>query len=242
MTPMIATFTALLFAHVVADFMLQTNKMVENKRSFKTLAIHGALVLATAQLALGHAAAPILLALAIAHVAIDVIKTYGNFRSFTAFCVDQLAHLITLAATAYVAPTLWATGAWSAMPNALPLMALATGVIITLFAGQYAIALFMRPHSIRQQNKGLRDGGRQIGLLERGLIFLFILTGHPIGVGFLIGAKSILRFGTASRDQRTAEYVIIGTLASFGWAIVAALFTQGALSLLPPLEIIPSAP
>ena len=65
-----------------------------------------------------------------------------------------------------------------------------------------------------------------------------LLTGLPGGpIGFLIAAKSILRYGTATRDQRTAEYVIIGTLASFGWAIVMALTTQAALSLLPPLEI-----
>lgn len=100
----------------------------------------------------------------------------------------------------------------------------------------------MSPHTKRIRNNGLQDGGRQIGLLERGLIFLFILANLPLGVGFLIGAKSILRFGTASRDQRTAEYVIIGTLASFGWAIVAALATQAALGHLPPLEIGPPTP
>lgn len=239
---MIATFTALLFAHVIADFILQTDKMVATKRSLVTMTLHAALVLASAQATLGHITAPALLALALAHIAIDAIKTYGGFRSFTAFALDQLAHLITICAVAYLAPTLWESGAWSDIPNALPLMAIATGLIITLYTGQHGIALFMRPHNIRHRNNGLRDGGRQIGLLERGLIFLFILTGHPIGVGFLIGAKSILRFGTASRDQRTAEYVIIGTLASFGWAIAAALFTQGALTLLPPLEIVPSAP
>ena len=97
----------------------------------------------------------------------------------------------------------------------------------------------MRPHSMRLRNVGLRDGGRQIGLLERGLIFLLVLANQPIGIGFLIAAKSILRYGTANRDQRSAEYVIIGTLASFGWAIAVALATQSLLSALPPLEIAP---
>jgi hypothetical protein len=63
-------------------------------------------------------------------------------------------------------------------------------------------------------------------------------TGKSIlGVGFLVAAKSILRFGTATRDQRTAEYVIIGTLASFGWAILASYATLALINLLPPLEI-----
>jgi len=66
---------------------------------------------------------------------------------------------------------------------------------------------------------------------------ILILLGQPLGVGFLVAAKSILRFGTATRDQRTAEYVIIGTLASFGWAILASYATLALINLLPPLEI-----
>jgi hypothetical protein len=239
---MIATFTALIFAHVLADFVLQTSAMVKHKRAPRVMALHTAIVLLTAQATTGQIAAPELLLLTAAHLIIDCIKIYGGFRNFTAFLVDQIAHVATIAALASFAPTLWATGAWAAHPWMLPAMALLTGLIVTLTAGQHAIALLMRPHAMRIRNNGLRDGGRQIGLLERGLIFLFILTNLTVAVGFLIAAKSVLRFGTASGDQRTAEYVIIGTLASFGWAILAALATQAALGHLPPLEIAPVAP
>lgn len=239
---MISTITALLFAHVLADFVLQTGAMVKHKTKPSIIALHTAIVLFTAQAATGQVAAPELLALAAAHLAIDIFKTYGGFRSLTAFTLDQSAHFLTIIAVAWYAPGLWADGAWSQHLWLIPSMVLLTGLIVTLSAGQYAVAMLMKPHSMRIRNNGLRDGGRQIGLLERGLIFVFILTGHPIGVGFLIGAKSILRFGTASRDQRIAEYVIIGTLASFGWAILAALATQGALGHLPPLEIAVPSP
>lgn len=239
---MIATFTALIFAHVLADFMLQNSAMVKHRRDPRVMALHTAIVLLTAQATTGQFAAPELLALTVAHLIIDCIKTYGGVRTFTAFMVDQIAHITTIAGFASFAPTLWITGAWATHPWILPAMALLTGLIVTLTAGQHAIALLMRPHTMHIRNNGLRDGGRQIGLLERGLIVLFILTNLPIAAGFLIGAKSILRFGTASRDQRTAEYVIIGTLASFGWAILAALATQAALVHLPPLEIVPPAP
>ena len=234
---MIATFTALLFAHVVADFILQTGAMVRAKRHPGVLILHGAIVLATAQAALGHVAAPLLLVLAAAHILIDAVKIYSNIRGLTAFLMDQAAHIATLIAVATLAPDLWSSGAWADLPWLLPLFAILTGLIVTLNAGQHAIALLMQPHANRIRNNGLRDGGRQIGLLERGLIFLFVLTNQPVGIGALIAAKSILRFGTASRDQRSAEYVIIGTLASFGWAIAAALLTQAALTHLPPLEI-----
>ena len=131
-----------------------------------------------------------------------------------AFLVDQGAHLATLAVAATLALDLWQTGAWAAWPALLPGMALLAGLILALTAGQYALAFLMRPHGLRLRNSGLRNGGRQIGLLERGLIYLLVLANEPLDVGFLIAARSILRFDTASRDQRTAEYVIIGTLAS----------------------------
>lgn len=234
---MIATFCALLFAHMLADFALQTDWIHRNKRNPGVLLIHGAVVLVTAQAALGQWAAPILLALAGAHLVIDALKTYLNFNDFRGFLTDQAAHIATIGGAAWLAPDLWASGHWGAQEWALPLMTVAAGVLCATLAGQYAVGLLMRPHGARIRNNGLRDGGRLIGMLERGLIFALILLGQPIGVGFLVAAKSVLRFGTATRDQRTAEYVIIGTLASFGWAILTSYAVLGLLALLPDLEI-----
>lgn len=234
---MIETFTALLFAHVLADFALQTGWINAQKHRAPVMLLHGALVLLSAQAATGQIASPALLALAAAHVLIDTAKIRGGFRHFTGFVTDQAAHLATLAAVALWVPDLWATGLWAHWPQVLPLMALGAGLITALIAGQYAVGLLMRRHAPRIRNDGLREGGRQIGLLERGLIFALMLGGLPLGVGFLIAAKSVLRFGTASRDQRSAEYVIIGTLASFGWAILTAQATSLLLSWLPRLEI-----
>ncbi|QIE44523.1 DUF3307 domain-containing protein [Pseudohalocynthiibacter aestuariivivens] len=239
---MIATLTALLFAHVLADFALQTDWINANKSRPLVMLLHGVIVWLTAHAALGTPYDPILTGLAVAHVAIDATKIlaarqYNRFRGFSAFMADQGTHGLTLLAAAYIAPTLWQDGAWAHHPGLLPLYALLTGFILSITAGQYAVGLLMRPHSQRIRNNGLRDGGRLIGVLERGLIYLLILANLPLGVGFLITAKSILRYGTATRDQRTAEYVIIGTLASFSWAIAVALGTQLWLSALPPLEI-----
>jgi hypothetical protein len=234
---MIETLAALIFAHVLADFVLQTAWINAQKRRAPVMMLHGALVLVCAQAAPGQWASPWLLGLAAAHVVIDTAKIWGGFHHFRGFIADQAAHIVTLVIVAIAAPNLWAGGAWSTLPALLPLMAVASGLVVALTAGQYAVSLLMRPHGNRIRNSGLRDGGRQIGLLERGLIFALILLGQPLGVGFLIAAKSILRFGTATRDQRTAEYVIIGTLASFSWAILTAETVRRALVLLPPLEI-----
>lgn len=79
-----------------------------------------------------------------------------------------------------------------------------------------------------QDIAGLPRGGAHIGMLERGLILTFILIGQPEGIGFMLAAKSVLRFSDRSARTHT-EYVIIGTLASFGWSILVALVTRVAL-------------
>ena len=70
-------------------------------------------------------------------------------------------------------------------------------------------------------------GGRVIGYLERALIYLFIMANQPSGIGFLIAAKSILRFGelTEPTKRMQAEYIIIGTLASFLFGIGISYLT-----------------
>lgn len=54
------------------------------------------------------------------------------------------------------------------------------------------------------------------------MILTFILTNHIEGVGFLLAAKSIFRFGelNKAKEIKITEYVLIGTLASFTIAII----------------------
>jgi hypothetical protein len=78
---------------------------------------------------------------------------------------------------------------------------------------------------LTKDNESLKDAGTYIGILERLLVFIFIVVGHWEAVGFLITAKSVFRFGdlTASRERKLTEYILIGTLISFGIAIVISL-------------------
>lgn len=120
---------------------------------------------------------------------------------------------------------------------------LAAGVLLLTLLGGFLIGLFLKPFQ-KQLNKkfrpnslrpveGLKDGGKYIGYLERLLIFILILTGQFAGVGFLITAKSILRFGELkdSENRKQAEYIIIGTFASFLYAIVISLFIRWLLNI-----------
>jgi len=238
---MTETFALLLLAHAAADFLLQTRRMALNKRDPLQLLLHALVVLLTAQLALGQFAAWPLLALAAAHAAIDAVKARLP-ATLTTFLADQAAHLATLVATAALAPGLFATGLWAAAPWTPGAAALLAGAILATTAGGYAMASLMSRFTTDDLPRGLADGGRVIGLLERGLIFVLVLVNQPAGIGFLIAAKSILRFDTASHNQKAGEYVIIGTLASFGWALIAAYATLALANALPPLGILPPLP
>jgi len=52
-------------------------------------------------------------------------------------------------------------------------------------------------------------------------VLAFIFTGQYEGIGFLVAAKSIFRFGGISETdkRKESEYILIGSLLSFGLAI-----------------------
>ena len=87
------------------------------------------------------------------------------------------------------------------------------------------------PHENDTNEADLQNAGKYIGILERLFVFIFIVTGNFTSIGFLMAAKSIFRFGdlTQSKDRRLTEYVLIGTLISFGTAIVTGFLTRYAL-------------
>ncbi len=234
---MIETFAALLCAHVAADFVLQTGYIAAQKHRPPVLLLHAAIVLLTAQAALGRVDLWELPALALLHAATDWLKSRLRDPGLAAFLADQGAHIAALAALAALRPTLWAGGLWSGVDWLPGLMAAFAGAILTTRAGGFAVGMLMRPWSDVELPTGLPNGGLLIGHLERGLIFVLVMVGQPAGIGFLIAAKSVLRFETTSKDQRAGEYVIIGTLASFAWALIFAYATQFLMAALPPLGI-----
>ncbi len=216
---MLETFAALLLAHVVADFLLQTKGMVARKKEPHVLLLHAAIVLVTAYAALGRIDVWEPAALTAAHLIIDAIKVHALPDKLWAFLTDQTAHLITIIVTANYAPALFAGGLWGNVDWLPEAMILSAGFIAATVAGGHTVAyLVAQWDDDVSPPEGLPNAGRMIGHLERSIIFMLILAGQPAGIGFLIAAKSVLRFDT-KREQSVSEYVIVGTLASFGWAM-----------------------
>jgi len=55
--------------------------------------------------------------------------------------------------------------------------------------------------------------GRMIGILERALVFIFVIANNLSGIPFILTAKSLARFKQLN-DRDFAEYYLIGTLFS----------------------------
>ncbi|MCB1367370.1 MAG: DUF3307 domain-containing protein [Rhizobiaceae bacterium] len=240
------TFIALLFAHLLADFVFQTRWMVERKSGFWMLLLHIAIVVLLTALALGNWHIGLLVLVGFSHLIVDLIKSRWLGDDWRMFSLDQTVHAVFLVVAALVWPMAFAVGFWAAPPAAIvrvvPLaffgnltgyMLILSGIILVVRTGDFLIGKLMAPLAAQlpeeSGNSGLQNGGRIIGILERALIFLLMLLGEMSGIGFLIAAKSVLRFGSTRDDRAMTEYVIIGTLYSFGWAILVGWIVRALL-------------
>lgn len=230
------TALACVTAHLLSDFVFQTGWMVAQKHRTWVLLLHAGIVFVLTFALLGGA--PLLAAaVAFAHLLIDAVKVHAVPQAqrdrLWPYLTDQLAHFATIGLAAFLYPEAFAQGIWAAhASNLAPPALFLSGLILATLAGGPAVGGLMSPYKAQAQPDGLDNAGRIIGLLERALIYLMAMLGEPTGIGFLIAAKSILRFDTVKKSQKISEYVIIGTLASFGWALMAAFVTQRLIDLL----------
>jgi len=237
-------FIPLLAAHFVADFLIQSDESVQKKNKIWNLIKHGLIVGLVSYIFLGILTAwEIILGIVISHVLLDAWKikaTKGTHLS--RFAGDQLGHLLIIfliSAAAGGYKYLEYSGIWTNKfgPIYLILLTLIAGGIFSIYAVSFLVELVLESLGLKkeeEQGGGIKEGGRIIGILERSLIFLFILVDYPAGIGFLIAAKSVFRFGElTSPDRRIqAEYIIIGTLLSVLFGAIAAYLTAQILLLL----------
>ena len=100
----------------------------------------------------------------------------------------------------------------------------------------FGLKIFFTRWKLNPKSAGidsLKNAGNWIGIIERLLVFVFIVVGQFGAVGFLLAAKSVFRFGDLNRESnmKLTEYVLIGTLLSFGIAILTGIAFQQILGL-----------
>lgn len=146
-------FYLFLFAHLVADFVLQPYWLVRRKRQWDGLLIHVGIVLVCmlALIAVEPQAAqlwPMMLAVSAVHLAADRWKVRhadALFRPpFVPFMLDQLIHVGTLAFALSLA--LPAAQVWSldASPLALPAL-VASGYLVAALAAPIGMIVLLDP-------------------------------------------------------------------------------------------------
>lgn len=227
----------LLFAHIFADFILQTERICKGKRASKNtkygyLFLHSLIHAATAYLVLAYWNTwSIPLVIFLTHFGMDYIKSTFMKDNMKSFIIDQVVHIAVI-----IVLWLCLLGKYAELGSALSeiwdnpkIWIFATAYLLVLKPTSTILNLFIKqwiPHNSKNDNT-LPHAGLWIGYLERILILTFIFTHNFEGIGFLLAAKSIFRFGELNnaKEIQITEYVLIGSLASFTIATIIGFIT-----------------
>lgn len=228
-------FTKLLLAHLLGDFLLQPTKWVVHKEANKIaskylyfhILIHfGLIMLLLWDMELWWWA----IILSLSHYIIDLAKIYATpyFKNKAVpFFVDQILHLFVLYCCAFNSDLMGHTIGLLQNMN----WPLVTAVVFVSYPSAIIMAKLLEGMSdrIALDHKSLPNAGKYIGIIERLFVLIFIILGRWEAIGLLITAKSVFRFNDLkeSNSRKLTEYILIGTLLSFGLAILTGLFYLG---------------
>lgn len=254
--PVLKIAIPLFCAHVIGDFVLQTDDDVDRKGQFLVLLKHVFGIAVISYILVGIINAwPIAVVILVSHVVIDFIKQKFHMTNLKVFVYDQLAHFGVIILLSYCIATknlypqssIWFECFGKAFYS---LQVVTIGAVVCIYVGGLFVGLGVQPFLDQMEHednglqggsdlnsihaRGLKDGGKIIGYLERSLIYLFVLVNQPAAIGFLIAAKSVFRFGELSdkANRMEAEYIIIGTLLSFLFGIAVSFLIQKILLLM----------
>lgn len=224
-------FTKLFLAHLIGDFFLQPDRWVihkeANKATSKYLYFHILIHFALTMLLLWDLSYwKLALIIAVSHYIIDLAKLYANpyfMLKSIPFFMDQFLHLGVLYICAYNTNLLEHTISLIEKID----WAMVTAVVFVSFPAAIIIGKLLEGMSnqIALDHKSLPNAGKYIGIIERLFVLAFILMGRWEAIGLLITAKSVFRFNDLkeSNSRKLTEYILIGTLLSFGLAIITGL-------------------
>ena len=239
----IRVFMILLLAHLLGDFVLQFGWIQQKKKRWPVRLLHSAIqaILAYVLISAWNLWWVAVIT-GVTHFFIDWGKSSLKTTRMRIQLVDQLLHLLVIIGLAgYVVTYGTALPAWFTWQPvfAWQVVVIANALILLVQCGGSLIGGFMSPYQAQRERyyaklsktapaevkkpaKELEDGGRIIGYLERLLILVFVMANQYAGIGFLLAAKAIFPFVEFkdNENRMEREYIIIGTFASFLYAIV----------------------
>lgn len=218
-------FLCLVMAHLVADFVLQTNKICKDKAVKRWRSMyhygHALVVIGLSWLVTWNVYFWWLaLFIGVAHFTIDICKSYRDSK-IVWFVLDQFIHLLVIAGVAYA----WTSCHDWSLPFGVELwhVAAAVAMLVCWKPANIFIKLILKHYSVNmpaEKDSGF-NAGALIGTIERWLILIFVCMQRYDALGLLIAAKSIIRF--SEKDTAKTEYVLAGTLLSIFIAVLAGM-------------------
>ena len=246
---MINLLLRLIAAHLVADFFLQFDCVNEGKykkgsAGVKWLLLHGLTHGLTIYLFLAQWDNWFIpLVVMLSHVLADWLKVvytqqYSSKqpvrpeRETLAFVIDQVVHMAFLILSVYLYWLLWNrlpipdspisllfnNRFWATVVAYLAVLK-PSGILISLLTKRWRSAV--QPDAADGDGASLAKAGAWIGYCERVIALTCILLDCVQGIGFLLAAKSIFRFGNLKdgRETKLTEYVLLGSLLSMAIAM-----------------------
>jgi len=222
----------LIFAHLLGDFVLQPEKWVRDKAEhchksvylYLHTGVHTLLLFVV--LHFEWSLWPIIAIISGSHYFIDLGKSLLSHKteSKVLFFVDQGLHVAVLVVVSHVCFSF-------SIPFEYVLTETAVLLVVALIGVTRVSSIIMMlslaswKFEDEDAKDSLKHAGKYIGVMERLFVFGFIVLNQWQAIGWLMAAKSVFRFNDLSRarDRKLTEYFLIGTLVSFGLAIVWAL-------------------
>ncbi|KIC62950.1 DUF3307 domain-containing protein [Chryseobacterium taiwanense] len=229
-------FIQLILAHLLGDFILQPNSWVaekENKKlKSKYLYLHILIHTVLSFIFLWNLELWwVAVLVGISHFIIDATKlsfqTIKNKKSW--FFIDQALHIVVITGVSFY----FNEFNLEFLKDQSFLKILMAALFLTTPASIFIKILLSSwtpvPETVSNiQTESLSSAGKYIGILERLLVFTFIMVNHWEGVGFMVAAKSVFRFSdlAQAKQRKLTEYVLIGTLLSFGMAVLTGILIK----------------
>ena len=225
----------LIIAHLLADFIFQSDKIVKEKKKglfSKYFYIHIFIVGFLTYLIYAQWSNWLAPALMIGfHAAIDLFRIKNIVKNPGGFLLDQMLHFLSILFIWIIVTDNTFSGVFHYLINteignpvfiiiiAYLLISLPTSILI----GQMTMK-WQKEISV-EDSESLTSAGKWIGIIERLLIMTFILIGQWAPIGFLLAGKSVFRFGDLNRsgERKKTEYILLGTLLSFTTAIIIGI-------------------
>lgn len=231
----------LIVSHLLTDFVFQPSSWIADRKVKKIRSVKlvwHAIATALVAYALSgvYACWWLPLAVFISHYLIDLAKSYLPDK-FIYFAADQLMHVVVIFMIWLIINNQWQvvisdciritenTHFWILAMGYI-LVTWPLGILIGIATAKWRNDLA----ATKEAKDGLENAGKWIGICERVLILTFVLTNQFTAIGFLITAKSILRFGDKDKQaEKKTEYILVGTLLSFAASALLGILISNAL-------------